>query len=567
MFLAHVTVLVLLMAAVLAVVAVFTVNRVHQQTSQKALNLARSVAAQPHVRESVAKLSENDELPLAQLRDGELQRTSLAAAQAASAYFVVVTDDRGMRLSHPDPQRIGEKVSTSPDVALSGGEELVTQSGTMGTSVRAKVPIWDPDESKVVGEISAGVSDADLADEIMSAITPVLGVGAIGLLFGVFADWALSRYLRRITRGLGPEEMSDLLADQFALLHGVDDGVVGIDSDGRATARNKSARDILGQDDHQPPVPAGEYLGQESSLVPQRSRALKAIDFPPEISDLVRGSTGPRESMGKFLINDRIVLVSVRPVDVDSPHLGKVMMLRDLTHVETLSRTLDSVSTMSDALRAQRHEFANKLHVLFGLLSIGHHAEAKEFIGEVTQMSSSSDAVENLTMVDDSSLAAFIEAKAVLASERGVNLRFSEDTLMMGTVVRLQEVTTVLGNLIDNAIRAATMAGESSEREHHDPGTVTLELLTNHDELHVVVTDNGPGVPDDLRESIFDVGVSAGARGIGYGDGMGLPLARKVARALGGDLWIADREHGAQGAVFCSRLPATVTREGGTDVE
>ena len=60
----------------------------------------------------------------------------------AGALFVVVTDDNGIRLAHPDVDRIGELVSTSAAAALRGEETVSWDRGTLGESARAKVPIY-----------------------------------------------------------------------------------------------------------------------------------------------------------------------------------------------------------------------------------------------------------------------------------------------------------------------------------------------------------------------------------------------------------------------------------------
>ena len=67
---------------------------------------------------------------------------------------------------------------------------------------------------------------------------------------------------------------------------------------------------------------------------------------------------------------------TLRPVTRRQRWLGIVVSVRDRTDVELLTRQLDAVQTMSTALRAQRHEFANRLHLLHGLIEAGRPEEA-----------------------------------------------------------------------------------------------------------------------------------------------------------------------------------------------
>jgi two-component system CitB family sensor kinase len=221
-----------------------------------------------------------------------------------------------------------------------------------------------------------------------------------------------------------------------------------------------------------------------------------------------------------------------------------VLTLRDRTDLENITRELDSVRTLSTALRAQRHEFANRLHVLSGLLQNGHRSEALEFLHAVSDTTVPATGPE----VDDPYLQAFVGAKAAEAAEKDVRLALT-DTSWVGTRVTAPvEVTTVLGILVDNALEAA-------RRGARRPAWVDLALLEDADALHISVVDSGDGVPDELCSKIFLAGVSTrdGAEG-----GLGLALARQAARRLGGDVRLAAAGGDSHGAVFEARLPGAL---------
>src|SRR3954453_17948275 len=122
-----------------------------QQFEQRALAVARSVAAQPRLADEVLARDSAD-----------LQARALAAQRATGALFVVATDNQGVRLAHPDPARIGKRVSTSPDAALRGREVATVERGTLGLSARGKVPLRD-DGGRGVGGGSVGFAPHDLA--------------------------------------------------------------------------------------------------------------------------------------------------------------------------------------------------------------------------------------------------------------------------------------------------------------------------------------------------------------------------------------------------------------------
>jgi two-component system CitB family sensor kinase len=240
-------------------------------------------------------------------------------------------------------------------------------------------------------------------------------------------------------------------------------------------------------------------------------------------------------------------------------------MLRDRTELQHLTRQLDAVGTMSTALRAQRHEFANQLHTIAGFMSIGQHQQARAYLERLAATGPLKFPVDQAELLEDPYLQAFIGAKGVEADERGVSLRIGPETLVRGQVTEPQDVTTVLGNLIDNAVNAA-VAGTAAER------WVELELLDSEGDgggtLHVVVADSGDGLPDGANpEGVFAEGFTTatgnGVRGAvraGGGQGLGLALARQLARRRGGDVTVLEPGNvGGPGAVFMATLPGTTT--------
>jgi two-component system CitB family sensor kinase len=482
------------------------------QYGARALAVAHTLATDPAVVRAAASDDPGHTLPA----------RAMAAQSRSGALFVVITNRTGIRLAHPIPERIHEPVSTDPSEVLSGHDTINVERGTLGLSARGKTPLVQPDGT-IVGEVSVGFRAADIRGYVWRrlGLASVFAGGA--LLLGIAGSALLTRRLKRLTLGLEPHELAELVREREAVLHGISEGVLAVDAAGRVSVCNDEAARLLGVR----PEPGAPVAGL---ALPAGLRA--ALDRHGSADNLIT------------VAGDRVLVANYRAVRRDDRDLGGVLTLRDRTDLENVTRELDSVRTLSTALRAQRHEFANRLHVLSGLLQNGHRSEALEFLHAVSDSAVTATGPE----VDDPYLQAFVGAKTAEAAERDVRLALT-DTSWVGTrVIAPVEVTTVLGILVDNALEAA-------RRGARRPAWVDLALLEDADALHISVVDSGDGVPGELCSKIFRAGVSTrdGAEG-----GLGLALARQAARRLGGDVRLAVAAGESHGAVFEARLPGAL---------
>jgi two-component system CitB family sensor kinase len=493
------------------------------QYGQRSLGVAHSVATDPIV---IAAATRRDEATGRYDPDGVVQQRAEAVRVATGALFVVVTDRNGLRMSHRDPSKIGERVSTSPDETLSGKEVVRRELGTLGWSVRAKVPLYDG-SAKVVGIVSVGFSDAEIGAYRMRLLTLAAPFAASALLLGVAGSWLLTRRLKRQTLGLEPHELAELVQEREAVLHGAGEGVFAVDAQGRVSVCNGEAARLLG-------------------VAPVLGTPMSELDLPAGIRSAL---SEDRDADNLITIaGSRVLIANSRGVRRGRRDLGRVLTLRDRSDLEALTNELDAVRALTEGLRAQRHEFSNRLHTIAGLLQIGHHAEAVEYLHTLSAptLADTSTAAEQIR---DPCLRAFLGAKTAIATEKGVCLNLGEESWVPDRVTAPIEVTTVLSNLVDNAIEAARLGSRR-------PATVDVVLACEEDRLHVYVADSGDGVPDPLRKRIFVQGVSTRD---GDGRGLGLALAQQAAHSLGGEILLADPGGSGSGAVFTSRLPGVLS--------
>ena len=536
----QVAVVVLTLGIAGGLLAFFSHERIQAEVGARALDVARVVAFAPAIRTDVARFDDTG-LPQGpaltdELANGQLQLIASEVQKRTDVLFVVITNDRGIRLAHPNTDELGKPVSTDPSEALAGHETVSRQSGTLGPSIRAKVPILRPNSQEVIGEVSVGISTSAVRQQLWTDVRVAAVLVGGALLIGIVGSLLLAKRWRALTLGLQPSELAEMVRGQAAVLHGIGEGVLAVDTSWKTTFVNDEACRLLELDD-------------------ERGRPVEEIGLTPRVLDVFK-SADPAPTIAT--VGDRIVVVSARTVTRDGHELGTVLVARDRTDVESLTRQLDAVQLMSTALRAQRHEFANRLHLLNGLLQSGHAEEAEQYLVELLGSGPLGSALPGIDAIRDAFLQAFLAAKAAAAREAGVTLRIGENTWVSGRLALPVDVTTVLGNLIDNAIDAARTGTDESKM-------VEVELLQDGSTLHITVADSGDGIAQDFVEHVFTEGKSTKPlSGIPGGRGIGMALSRQISRALGGDVRLSSMGNPdleLRGAEFIARLPGVMIEE------
>jgi two-component system CitB family sensor kinase len=463
----------------------------------RALGVAESVAQMPEVAADVAAGDPGHQIQVL----AEQVRTR------AKTDYVVVTDREGVRFSHPTPSLIGKRLE-EPVAVLDGQTHVGTDHGSLGDSANAKAPILDA-SGRVIGQVSVGILETAVSTEFVQDADTIAAYWALILVLGGAGSFLLARTIKRATFGLEPAEIASLLQDREALLHGIREGMVGLDDAGRVTVINNEARRLL-------------HLG-DTAL----SRPVEELIPPGRLRDVL---TGDAPGTDQTVITDDALLVANRmPVSVGGRSVGAVVTLRDRTEVEALVRDLRSLEGLMEALRAQEHEYANRLHTVGGLLDLGEPEQARTFISGIADSSRSLG--EGLrARIEPPELAALIHAKITIAAEQDVHLAVSEDSRLREPGLGTQDLLTIVGNLLDNAVDA--VSGLPGPRE------VTL-TLDDSSGVFVSVTDSGPGVPAEAVDDVVRDGYTTKPGKAGKLDlrrGIGLALVARIVRRAGGTM-------------------------------
>ncbi|GIM90829.1 histidine kinase [Paractinoplanes toevensis] len=430
-----------------------------------------------------------------------LQPYAESVRRATHTDFVVVMATDRTRWTHPTANLIGQPFIGTIAGALAGGRVVETHAGTLGESVRTVVPVLAG--RTVIALVSVGITTDAINKRLLGRAPVVLIPAAVALLLAAAGSWLLSRRLSRQTHGLGPAEMTRMYEYHDAVLHSVREGLIVVDRSGQVTLINDSARALVG---------ASEGL-------------------PPELADLI--ATRAEVTDEPVLVGDRVLVANQRVIPSQG-HL--VITLRDHTELRALTGELDSVRGLTEALRAQAHESANRLHTVLTLVELGRSDEAVRLAtAELEVAQQLTDQV--VGAVREPALAALLLGKSAQAAERGVQLVVDEASSLSESPPAGRDLLTVVGNLVDNALEA--VAGTPPPRK------VTVLVVQEDGEVRVTVSDTGPGMPDPAAAFRRGWTTKEGGRGVG------LSLVRQVTERYGG----AYDVQSSAGTIITVRLP------------
>jgi two-component system, CitB family, sensor kinase len=443
--------------------------------------------------------------------------------ELAGASWALAADTDRRVLAASDPSQVGQPANLDASNVLQGRawEGVITQDGVR--AVVAHAPVLD-DERRTIGFVAVGANTPGFWDSLEAAAPNLLTYLGVASVLGVAGSLLLTRRVKRQTLGLEPRAITRMAEHRDTMLHGIKEGVVGLDPKGRVTLVNDEAMRLLD-------LPADSV-----------GRTLDDLGVDRRLYEVLTGQTKGQDQI--VLLGERVLTLNRAPVASRSRDIGSVTTLRDRTELVSLQRELDVTRTTTDTLRAQAHEFSNQLHTISGLIELEEYAEVVRYVSRLTRSQARlNDKVTSL--IDDPSVAALLIAKASQAGERGVELRVSDGTRLERVDERLSaDLTTVVGNLVDNALDAIG---------HAPDGWVAVEIAQDNGHVRVMVRDSGPGVAPELAEEVFEHGFTTKAAANGQ-RGIGLALIRMVCARRGGQI----RVHNDDGAVFTAELPVSV---------
>ncbi len=451
--------------------------------------------SQAEKAKTIAHIVANDSIVI----DGLIGKADTAAIQTytnrilknTGVQFIVVMDMNGIRKSHPNPQKIGHHfIGGDEGPALKGKEHVSLAEGTLGISMRVFVPVFS-ETGEQLGAVAVGISADNVKERVKESRHIIyIGVG-VGVLVGIIGAILLARHIKKSLFGLEPHRIAKILEERNTMLQSVKEGIIAVDKEANVTLINNEAKRLFKKSGLEE-----DFIGKDVELYMPNSR-IKEVLQTGEVQ-----LNEEQNIYGITIVTNRV------PLYVKGEIVGAIATFRDKTEIRKLAEELTGIRLYAEALRAQSHEFMNKMHVVLGLTHMKQYEELQKYIsGMVSEHQYEIGGI--MKRIKSPVFAGFLLGKLSYAREKNIKLIISEDSYMpeIADESITHELITIVGNLIDNALEAVA----NCEKKQ-------VEVKIQYgDTLIITVQDTGKGIQEEEIGALFTKGYSTKGDNRGYG--------------------------------------------------
>lgn len=485
---------------------------IYSSTARRALAIGHMVAEIPAVQQAI----------LSEYPSAALQPIAERWRKATGAAFIIISDMQVRRLTYPVPELVGSPMARLyRDPALHGQEFVDVAKGDLAPTLRAYVPIFNSAD-KQIGFVSVGFYVDDIKAMVERTTGQVFFAFVVAMFLSLVGAMALARHVKKAIYGLEPREIATILKERVATLEAIREGVIAVGTDKRIRVLNQQAARIIGLD-----ADAAGGLSIDAVLPQNR------------LTDVIANNKAVYDEEQR--VGDIIIMANSVPITVDDKVVGAVVSFRDRTEVNRIAEEITGVHRFVDALRAQAHEFKNKMHTIAGLIQLKRYDDAVDFA--VDSQISQQDLFNQLTgRIKDSVVFGLLLGKASQMSELGIEFSVDPDSTLSGLPPNVSggDLILILGNLLENAIDAVVKSEEKK---------IFISLVQSEDALNIMVQNTGAGIDDSLAQSIYQRGITTKSGG----RGLGLALVAEKLRLVHGT--VTHRNLAQGGVEFAVSIP------------
>jgi len=483
----------------------------NEKRDQNLQNVARTIASSPILDNTYSK--EGEQLVLHEYLDS--LKDSLGNIDVIS-----VVNTENVRLYHSNHELIGTVYDgTAPEFAKKEKEYYATNDkGPSGTQRRAYAAVYDKN-GNYTGFVMAIMLKTNIRAEMLQILWFFFLITVVAILIEILVSAELSGKIKKSLLGYEPDVFSVMYQIRDNILETLEEGIIAVDKQMTVQFINRAAVKMLCGTENTEEI-VGNPLG----------------DFCAE--ELFRHTleSGEKEfNIQERSLNQPDILVDRIPIREDSEIVGAIGILHNRAEYTKLMEDLTGTRYLVDSMRANNHDFTNKLHVILGLIQMELYEEAVAYIENISIVQRATIS-KIMNMVNEPAVAALLIGKVARASELNVKFVVREGCCYSNTDLTLpaESLVTIIGNLIDNALDSMN----EKETVNEKPKELLFGIFSKPGAVLLTVDDTGSGITKENLEHIYEYGYSTK----GEERGTGLYQVKKMVEGLNGTISVETQE-------------------------
>lgn len=435
--------------------------------------------------------------------------------------YIIVMDMEGIQYAYPYQSGVGKPYKNEgEDRVLEKGESYISADrNELVSAIRAFTPVYY--DGKQVGAVVVGLLTDQVHKETEANRKSLEITLVFGLIIGIVVSFFLAMNIKKSIFGLEPKEIGLLLSEKELIFNSITRSIIVIELDGKILTYNDTARELLNLTEDvvgQPIIKYDKELGNQLAKMIETKECIRDYQL------MIRGEL-------------HVLVSACFMKDPNQEDVGIVVNLEEMDQARKLAEELTDYKGMVDSLRAQNHEFMNKLHTLSGLIQLEAYGEAIDYIDN---LSSISQRLQHLIMdhIKDQKVAGLVLAKYNKITEGKIDFNIHPDSVVSGLPDRItsESLCSIIGNLLDNSYEALL---------DQENGYIEMLINSNSDYCEIMVKNNGPMIVSDYKNQIFErhyTTKETGKPSIGNKRGVGLYLIHEIVQSAGGTItWTNDK--------------------------
>lgn len=427
---------------------------------------------------------------------------------------ISIVDKHHLRVYHSNSMLIGTEYDGNLPIfdAQHGDYYTVDEEGPSGSQRRAYAAVYDED-GEYAGFVMAIMLMKNIKLETVQLLSMFMVITFAVVLIEVIIAKRLSRSVKDSLLGYEPDVFTAMYRVRSNILETLEEGILAVDQNNIVQYANEAAVKML----------RGACDADLTGL------PIDQLD-DPVLSNVMRN--GERES-SVSLTGENVILDRV-PIMEEDRSVGAIAILHNRSEYMKLMEDLSGTRYLVDSMRANNHDFTNKLHVILGLIQMGMYDEATSYIQNIS-MVQRENISKVMKAVNDPAVAALLIGKISRASELNVEFILREGCYYMPADMNLPSsmLITVIGNLLDNAFDAMDTMEDIAAHK-----SLLFGIYSKPGAVLITVDDTGPGIGEADMPYVFENGYSTK----GEGRGTGLYQVKSLVESFGGKITVESQE-------------------------